>query len=125
MQVNPKTIFNLLQEFNIVVTKTVSKKIAHKRYITNEFVDERFPELNWFIVYDRSNVGYFNSQFDLVSIQIKDGEGNLVFLSKKEHNSSTEDDMADNGELIASKYVKDKSKTIRNATEDFITIYGD
>lgn len=125
MNINPKTIFNLLSIFNIHATKIVSKKIAHKRYITNEFVDDRFPELNWFIVYDRSKTGYFNSQFDVVSIEINDSEGNLIFLSKKEHDSSTKDDMSDDGELIASKYVKNKSDSIQNITKDFITIYGE
>jgi len=125
VKVKPQTIFNLLSSFNVVFRKEVSKKIAHKRYITNEFVDDCFPELHWFVVYDRSKTGYFSSQFDLVSIEIKDKDGNIILLSKKDNDSSTRDDMGDDGVLIDSKYVKNTSNLIGKITENFITTFGE
>lgn len=107
VNISVDSLLNVLGIWNYAKTKEVKKKYTGE-YISNEFTDDRFPELKFKSLYKKTKSGLFWNTFEIIHFEI---EG--VFSKSQSGFDINEYEMVD-PVPIPQEDVKDKSTSIEN-----------
>lgn len=70
VEISKKTLWNLIRITRIIHVQYVKKK-HEEEFLKSEFVDDRYPDLSWRIIYRRVSKGIFRNKFVVCDIDIK------------------------------------------------------
>lgn len=107
VNISVDSLLNVLSIWNYAKTKEVKKKYTGE-YISNEFTDDRFPELKFKSLYKKTKSGLFWNTFEIIHFEI---EG--VFSKSQSGFDINEYEMVE-PVPIPQEDVKDKSTSIEN-----------
>lgn len=116
------TLWNLVRLTRIEKVKLVKKNNLSK-YIKNEFVDDRYPELSWRLIYKRVHKGLFRDKFVISDILIKDSRTDEILFKLVDDIRNFDINVnIDWHKTIDSKDVKSKSDYLYNVMSDLIWV---